>query len=131
MIINKAKTIELSNERVELRPPAYSNDPAIIAEYDDQIAALTKALSNLPARMERVLRMYYGFNIEGITYQAIGVMHSRVNTERIRQIKCKGERFLRHQNGRVPLDIRLQKRKMRFPVVIKCRHGNLIRYAIR
>ena len=102
-IINKAKTIRLSNERIELRPSAYSNDPAAITEYDDRVEALTKQLATLPARLERVLRLYYGFNIEGMTMDAISeTMHAflwygdRLSRERVRQLLSKSRRYLLH-----------------------------------
>jgi DNA-directed RNA polymerase sigma subunit (sigma70/sigma32) len=114
---NKANTIILTEEREELRLSPYCNDPALIADYNDCVASMTKALSYLPARMERVLRMYYGFNIEGMTMKGIAetihTYHSSygehtISVTRVRQIISKAERYLRHPARRVWLDARLQ-----------------------
>jgi len=94
---NRAE-IEMSaaDVRMLLAPQACSTpEDRMIA--DESVQALTNALSELPPREERVLRLYYGLNgDEPMTLDELGQKIGSVTRERARQILSKAERHLRH-----------------------------------
>jgi RNA polymerase sigma factor (sigma-70 family) len=57
--------------------------------------AVTKVLSLLTEREERVLRLRFGINTKEHTLEEVGVMLN-VTRDRIRQIECKALRKLQH-----------------------------------
>jgi len=104
-IINRAQNIELSFDREELRSSHYCNDPAVIAEYNARINTVTKALATLSPKLERIIRLYYGFNIEGMMLKCIaesvltyhsGIGMHPVSRTMIGELLRRGERRLRH-----------------------------------
>lgn len=77
-----------------------TTQPAEAAIKNSSRESTTKALSTLPPREERVLRMRFGINTEEKTLEEVGKIFG-VTRERIRQIEAKALRKLRHPSRRV------------------------------
>lgn len=93
----KAQQIELSEVRQELMPSYYCQDPAEIAGYNDKIRVTTIALAELPARHERIMRLYQGINVHAMFIKSIA-NENEVSGTRINQLLCISMRKMREKD---------------------------------